>query len=197
MNNDQRLSPALRQEYTTKVVLTGAFFSLFGLLAFLFERQARQRSDRRQPGDFRPMDLLLLGLATFRLGHLVAYDRVAEPFRQPFAQTVPDSTGAGDSVEPRGEGARQAIGQLITCPICAGTWIAAALVYGLEILPGPTRMLMAIMGAAGFSEFINSLSEAFCWIGQLARILSGQKMSPQNPTQAALEWPTPRPERKN
>jgi hypothetical protein len=107
------------------------------------------------------------------MGRLIAFDRVMEPYRAPFTQTVPDSTGAGDTVEPKGSGWRRAIGELISCPICAGTWIAAVLTYSLELAPRPTRLLMTIMGAIGLGELFHTLTEALCWVGQHAREKAG------------------------
>jgi len=159
----------LNREYLTKILLMTIFILGFGL--FILWRSGRV------PGleDFRLswLDFTMLALATYRLGRLVAYDVVMEPFRRPFARTVPDGTGAGDTVEAHGTGARRAIGQLISCPICAGTWIAAFLVYGLYAFPGPARVFLAIMAAIGAAELFNSLTEILCWSGQYARELTG------------------------
>jgi len=92
-----------------------------------------------------------------------------EPYRAPFTETIPDDSGAGATVEPTGEGWRRAVGELIACPICTGTWIAAVLVYGLQVLPGPTRALMAIMSVIGIGEVLNAATEALSWHAQLAR----------------------------
>lgn len=156
----------LNERRVTYLTLTGLFLSLFAAFAM------RARG-RRGALDLRPFDLAMLGLATFRLGRLAAYDRVTEALRMPFATTAPDSSGAGKTVVPRGQGARRAIGELISCPICAGTWIAAALVYGLEIAPRPTRAFLAIMSAIGLAELLNALTEALAWGGQAARQEAG------------------------
>ena len=166
-----KMNDPVKQEYATKLTLIGIFLTMFATFV------SRLSFWRRERGEFilKPFDLALLGLATMRLGRLVAYDRVAEPLRQPFAQTVPDRTGAGETVEPRGSGVQQSLGQLISCPICSGTWIAAGLVYGLHTIPSPTRVFLAIMGTTGVAEILNALTEALSWIGQLARKLSGEK----------------------
>ncbi len=123
-----------------------------------------------------PFELAQLSFATYRLGRLVAYDRIFEPIRSPFAKTVPDQTGAGESVEPRqGNGLRESLGQLFSCPICAGTWIAAGLVYGLHSLPNPTRVFLAILSSIGAAEFLDAITEGFSWFGQAARKEAGQK----------------------
>jgi hypothetical protein len=119
--------------------------------------------------ELRPLDLGLLGMATYRLGHLAANDKVFEFLRKPFTQTVPDESGAGMTVQPKGTGFRRVFGELISCPICAGTWIAAGLVYGLHLIPGPTRVFLTIMGAVGASELLNAMTKALNWAGQAAR----------------------------
>ena len=52
------------------------------------------------------LDLLrfiLLAFAAVRLGRLVAFDLVMQPYRYPFTLTRPDDTGAGDTVDPEGQ----------------------------------------------------------------------------------------------
>ena len=150
-----------RRERATYTTLTGAFLALFGAYV------ARARGNKEP--DLRPLDLALLGLATFRAGRLVAYDRVAEPFRDPFTATEPDEYGAGENVVAAGAGPRKAIGELLSCPTCVGTWAAAGFVYGFQVAPGPTRAFLAILGAAGLAELLDSLAETFTWSGKTAR----------------------------
>ncbi len=150
----------------TYAVLSSLFLSIF--TAFTLRLQRKQAKFELQP-----FDLALLGLATFRLGRLAAFDKVTDWLREPFTETKLDESGAGKTVVPEGQGARRAIGELISCPICAGTWIASALVYGLEIAPRPTRVFLAIMGATGLGEILNSAAEALQWTGEAARKQSG------------------------
>ena len=154
----------ITQERLGYAVATGIFLSVFAVFNLV---------TRRKDKGVRPFDLALLGLSSFRLGRMVAYDKVMEPFRSPFTKTVPDPTGAGDTVVPAGTGWRRAIGELIACPICAGTWIAAGLVYGLEITPRPTRVLLSIIGAIGLGELLGALTEMLEWAGQASREQAG------------------------
>jgi hypothetical protein len=158
------------QEHAVKLTLIGIFISIF--TAFVSRKP--KKGQERTAFELKPFDLALLGLATFRLGRMVAYDRIAEPLREPFTQTVPDPTGAGETVEPRGEGVRLALGQAISCPICSGTWIAAALVYGLHSLPNPTRLFLAMISSTGIAELLNALTEALSWTAQAARKKAGK-----------------------
>jgi hypothetical protein len=166
-----KLAPGIDKEnQRTKMALTGLFMSLVMLFG------TRRRRPKQDSLNLNAVDLALLGVATHRMGRLVAYDVIAEPLRSPFATTVPDSTGAGKTTVARGGGVRQAVGELLTCPICAGTWIAAVLVYGLQILPRPTRMLMTIMGVTGIAEILNAGVEALSWFGLVERKELGSRI---------------------
>jgi hypothetical protein len=150
------------QTRATKLTLMTLFVALLGTFA------ARLMPPER---DFklRPYDLLLLGLASFRIGRMVAYEGVTEPLREPFTRTQPDASGAGQTVVAAGEGARFALGQLLSCPICVGTWVAAGLVCGLELMPRPTRLLLAIMSTTGVAQLCHSLTEWLDWNARAAR----------------------------
>lgn len=154
------------EERMTYLALSSLFLSLFTTF-WLYKHK------RGEALNLRPFDLTMLGFATYRLGRLAAYDKITEPLRRPFTETTPDSSGAGETVAPRGVGAQRALGELLSCPICSGTWIAAALVYGLNMLPGPTRALLAIMSAIGIAEFLNAATEALQWTGEAERKEAG------------------------
>lgn len=155
----------LQASRATKLVLTSFFFSTIAAFS------TRLRGDPNAPL-LKPFDLLLLGLSAYRTGHMISFERVAEPLRAPFTQTIPDGSGAGETVVARGKGVRWALGELFSCPICVGTWAAAGLLYGLHLLPRPTRVYMTIMGATGVAEIIYALTEALVWLGHAQRKLS-------------------------
>jgi hypothetical protein len=160
---------ALVERRATYITLSGIFLSLVGAFAL-----QQRRED--QGLDVRPFDLVMLGFATYRLGRLTSYDKVAETFRAPFTETRPDESGAGKTVVPKGQGMRQALGELIACPICSGTWIAAGLVYGLHAAPVPTRTFLTIMSSIGIAELLNAATEALQWTGQFAREETGEHL---------------------
>jgi hypothetical protein len=162
MPANQRMPEDLTERRTTYAGLNGLFLALLAAFAY------RQRN-KRDNLELRPFDLALLGMATLRVGRLVAYDKVFETWRLPVAETQPDESGAGDTIVPKGRGFQRALGELISCPICAGTWVAAALVYGLRIAPHITRALLAIMSAVGIAELLNGAVEVMEWRAQAAR----------------------------
>lgn len=153
-------------ERATALGIIGIFWSLLGIVALLKRGRAQTPANA--------LDFVMLGLATFRMGRLIAYDRVAEPLRAPFTKTIPDESGAGETVVAAGRGPREVIGELLSCPICAGTWVATGLVYGLQFFPTPTRLLITIMSAIGFAEIAHAATEAFTWLGASERHVVGE-----------------------
>jgi len=176
MSDDKKL----REQRLTYMALSGFFVILLTTFNLLRPRQ------KRDDAAIKPFDYILLGLSVFRMGRMVSYDAVMEPYRAPFTETVPDGTGAGSTVEPKGEGWRRAVGELISCPICSGTWIAAVLVYGMQVLPGSTRALMAIMSVIGIGEVLNAATEALSWNAQLARERVGTYCDPDKSSNEQL-----------
>jgi len=173
-------SPAdLAERRTAYAGLSSLFLALLAAFA-LRERKNHENLE------LQPFDLALLGLATLRLGRLAAYDKVFETWRLPVAETRPDESGAGDTVVPKGRGFQRALGELISCPICAGTWAAAGLVYGLRFAPRFTRALLAIMGAVGAAEIFNGAIEALEWTAQAARERAGQQHAADSVKEASL-----------
>lgn len=133
---------------------------------------------RKRPERISLRDWALLVLATFRMSRLVAYDTVMQAYRAPLVEVVPHDSGAGDTTQARRDttGIKRALGELISCPICNGTWIAAALVYGLCVKPTYTRTLMTVMSAVGASEIMQAGFELVQWQGELARHKTGEQM---------------------
>jgi hypothetical protein len=161
----------IHQEYATKIFMTIIFFII--LIVFLWWlRYSGIEVETNQLGAF---EIALIGLATLRLGRLVAYSKVIEPIRAFFTVTIPDESGAGETVVPRGKGVRNAIGQFISCPICVGTWCAAILVYGMFIAPSLTIIFLYMTAGIGIAEILNALVEALSWSGQSSRTRTGER----------------------
>jgi hypothetical protein len=118
----------------------------------------------RDPREHTPLDLVLLGLATFKASRTVARDDVTSFLCEPFVEGRARE-GAEDPVET-GD-LRQAVGELVTCSRCVGTWIAAGLAGTQIIAPQFGRLLtwtLATAGAndvlqAGFSALTNKANE--------------------------------------
>ena len=118
--------------------------------AFLARKCARQALPER----VEPQDLILFALSTQKLSRVITKDKVTAAFRAPFTE-IEGKGGAGELEERgRGHGLRRAIGDLITCPFCLGTWIASGFIYGFLFTPRTTRMIASIFAVSGIADFL-------------------------------------------
>lgn len=107
----------------------------------------------RDPAEHRPLDLVMLGAATFKAARTLSRDEVTSFLRQPFVEGEAHEGGE----EPIATGdVRQAIGELVTCTRCAGTWVAAGLTTTQVLAPRFGRMLTWTLAAAGMNDFLQA-----------------------------------------
>jgi uncharacterized protein DUF1360 len=141
----------LRKELPTRDY--AALVAIFnGLLATAL--LARRCSREPLPERVDPKDLILFALATQKLSRVITKDKVTSAFRAPFTE-IEGKGGAGELEEhARGQGLRRAIGDLITCPFCLGTWIASGFIYGYIYTPRLTRILGSIFAVSGAADFL-------------------------------------------
>jgi hypothetical protein len=105
---------------------------------------ALARSLGRDPHEHTTLDLAALALATFKAARTIAQDPVTSFIREPLA----DDEHEG--------GFHQALGELVTCSRCVGTWVAAGLGATQIIAPRFGRVLTWTLGAAGINDFLQA-----------------------------------------
>jgi hypothetical protein len=99
-----------------------------------------------------PLDLVLLGLATFKASRTVARDKVTSFVREPF---VEGEAYDGQDEQPTQESElRQAIGELVTCTRCIGTWLGAGLASIQILAPRTGRLLTTVLAAGALNDFL-------------------------------------------
>jgi hypothetical protein len=107
----------------------------------------------RDPLEHRPLDLVMLGAATFKAARTISRDEVTCFLREPFVQGEAHE-GGEEPVESAD--IRQAIGELVTCSRCIGTWVAAGLTGTQVIAPRFGRILTWTLAAAGMNDFLQA-----------------------------------------
>ena len=107
----------------------------------------------RDPQCNTALDFLVLGAASFKAARTLSHDEVTSFLREPF---VKGHAHSGEDEEPVHGGMEQAIGELVTCSRCAGTWAAAALAATQIIAPRFGRLLTWSLGAAAANDFLQS-----------------------------------------
>jgi hypothetical protein len=131
-------------------VLTATFAS-----AVAAYTAAHIRSDRELPSRLPAGDFVVMALATQKLARVITKDRVTSFVRSPFTRYTGDAGPSEVSEQPRGEGLRRTIGELLVCPYCISQWVAAGLVGAYIVDSDATRMgagMFAILGAADFIQ---------------------------------------------
>ena len=135
-----------RPPYAAYAGIVGTFVG--GLTAVAGVAARRGHVDER----LRPTDLALLGLATFKASRTVARDKVTSFVREPFVE--------GDAYDGQGEepvqtgDLQQALGELVTCTRCIGTWLGAGLASLTIVAPRTGRLLTTVLAAGAVNDFL-------------------------------------------
>lgn len=136
-----------RPPYGAYAGIMGTFvggLAVAGALAHLLDRDAR---------DTDALDLVALGLATFKAARTISGDEVTSFIREPF---VEGEAGAGDEHPVETGDLRQAIGELVTCSRCIGTWVAAGLGTTQILAPRFGRILTWSLAAGGVNDWLQA-----------------------------------------
>ena len=108
---------------------------------------------RRDPQCNTVLDFIVLGAASFKAARTLSHDEVTSFLRDPF---VKGKAHSGEDEEPVQGGMDQAIGELVTCSRCAGTWGAAGLAVTQSLAPRCGRLLTWSLGAAAANDFLQA-----------------------------------------
>jgi hypothetical protein len=132
----------------------GSYAAIMGVFAAgLAGAGALGRLLDRDPACQTPLDLLVLALACFKAARTLARDEVTSFVRTPF---VKGEAHSGEGEEPVEGGMQQALGELVTCSRCVGTWAAAGLAFSQILAPRTGRLLNWSLAAAGANDFLQA-----------------------------------------
>lgn len=132
--------------YTSYAAIMGAFVGALGLAGWLARRHDRD------PQCHTGLDLAVLAAATFKAARTVSHDEVTSFIREPFVRGHAHHGGE----RPKAGGMEQAIGELVTCSRCAGTWAAAGLTWTQVLAPRFGRILTWTLAAGGLNDFLQA-----------------------------------------
>jgi hypothetical protein len=107
----------------------------------------------RYPRENTPLDLAVLGLASFKASRTIARDEVTSFLREPFVEG--EAHEGGEEPIETGD-MRQAIGELVTCSRCVGTWVAAGLASAQIVAPRFGRILTWTLAGAGLNDWLQA-----------------------------------------
>jgi hypothetical protein len=137
-----------RPPYEAYAAIVAAFLGGLGTVA------ATGRSPQ-----VRGLDLAVLCAATFKASRTVSREKIASFLRQPF---VEGDAHLGEEERPAGTGLQRAIGELVTCTRCIGTWSAAGLASTQVLAPRFGRLLTWSLAASAANDFLQAGFAAIC-----------------------------------
>ena len=133
--------------YEAYAAIVGVFVGGLGAAGLL------ARAFDRNPACQTPLDLVVLSAASFKAARTLAHDEVTSFLRDPF---VKGHAHEGDEDPVESGDYRQAIGELVTCSRCGGTWAAAALASTQILAPRFGRLLTWSLAAAGINDWLQA-----------------------------------------
>jgi hypothetical protein len=102
-------------------------------------------------------ELPALGLATFALAKLVAKEKVDSWVREPFVEELSDGRR-----RPKGRRLRYAMGELLSCTRCVGSWSALGLVGLRTLRPREAQVVVPMLALAGANDFLQAGFTTLC-----------------------------------
>jgi hypothetical protein len=136
-----------RPPYEAYAAIMGTFVGGLGLAGI-----AARMLDRN-PACQTPLDFVVLSAASFKAARTLAGDEVTSFLREPF---VEGKAHEGDEMPLHTGDLRQAIGELVTCSRCGGTWAAAGLAVSQILSPRFGRLLTWSLAAAGANDWLQA-----------------------------------------
>ncbi|MBM7586549.1 hypothetical protein JOC86_003101 [Bacillus pakistanensis] len=103
---------------------------------------------------------LVICLASFRLTHLIVFDKITEFLRAPFFEELREKAENGEEevyLIPKSGGITGFIGDLLSCYWCTGVWSATGLYLLFIFFPivaGPIITILAVAGMAAVIEVV-------------------------------------------
>src|SRR4051812_7564991 len=138
----------------TKTPPYGAYSAIMGtFVGGVAAAGALARALGRDPRENTALDLVVLGAATFKASRTIARDEVTSFLREPFVEGEAHE-GGEDPIESGDM--RQAIGELVTCSRCIGTWVAAGLAGTQILAPRFGRLLAWTLATAGLNDWLQA-----------------------------------------
>jgi hypothetical protein len=136
----------------TRPVDYAALNALWMTLAAGIVVSTRRRA-RQEPIELS--ELISMSAATFALSKAVARERIGSWVREPFVDEEHGRT-------PRGRRLRRAVGELVTCTRCVGTWSALGVV-GLRVAnPQAGRTVNTILAASAANDWMQAGFKYLC-----------------------------------
>jgi hypothetical protein len=139
-------TPQQQPPYRAYATIVGTFVASLGAVSGLAALRSRPSEQ------ISPTDLALLGLATFKASRTVSRDKVTSFVREPFVEG--EAYDGEDEKPTHDTEMKQALGELVTCTRCIGTWLGAGLASMQILTPRTGRLLTTVLAAGALNDFL-------------------------------------------
>ena len=131
----------------------GAYATIMGaFVGGLGAAGALARSLDRDPRENTTLDLAVLGMATFKAARTITRDEVTSFLREPFVEG--EAYDGEDETPTHDTELKQALGELVTCTRCVGTWLGAGLASMQILAPRTGRLLTTVLAAGALNDVL-------------------------------------------
>ncbi len=124
-------------------------------------------------------DLILIGLAIFRITRLFVYDKITQFLRDTLLRSR-EVVGSDGKVYiervPYKGGPLRTISDLLACPWCTGMWASLFVVFFYFSLPFAWYVIL-ILAVAGLGNFFQLIANMVGWRAENLKIDAGSKES--------------------
>jgi hypothetical protein len=131
----------------------------------------------REAEPIRPAELPVMGLATFALAKLIAKEKVDSWVREPFLEERPDGQR-----RPKGRRLRYAVGELLSCTRCVGSWSALGLVGMRMLRPREAQVVLPVLALAAANDWLQSGFTTLCAEADVAQKRATRRGTTEPPT---------------
>jgi Protein of unknown function (DUF1360) len=110
------------------------------------------------------IELFALGLAIFRLTHLLVFDKITEFLRAPFFDEYVEVEENGEEaiyLSPKKGGLKGFIGELLSCYWCTGIWVSGFLYGGYCFFPLYFIPLITLLAVAGIAAILEAAVQSW------------------------------------
>ncbi|MGG5253248.1 DUF1360 domain-containing protein [Neobacillus sp. SM06] len=102
-------------------------------------------------------EILILGLASFRLTRLLVFDKISGFLRRPFFDELSEVNEAGETevyYVPKSSGIKKFFGELLSCYWCTGIWASTFLVLLYWLFPVAGDVVIVILAVAAVGSIL-------------------------------------------
>ncbi|EIJ81827.1 hypothetical protein PB1_02770 [Bacillus methanolicus PB1] len=107
--------------------------------------------------DFTFWNVILMGLASFRLTRLIVFDQITYIFRKPFFDEITEVNKNGENevyLAPKQHGFKKWMGELLSCYWCTGIWASIFVIYLYFFASFTGKVIILILAVAAIGSII-------------------------------------------